>query len=199
MHPGEFAEDEVTTNQGPRHRTIHGPPHWYPIPLPLHYKATSKHGMVLGFGQTRMMSSQDIIFAADDGLKPGMEAQIALAWPFLLDNRVPLQLVLDTTITGTQDGVAEARILAHHFRTRRAAEVSTHLVLAQRDASSSRVNCRRQAGPVRPARHLGKEPPKATAPEGDRGTKPLSDLITAALPSPIQTGAGKGLRPDHND
>ena len=155
--------------------------------------------MVLGFGQTRMMSSQDIIFAAGDGLKPGMEAQIALAWPFLLDNRVPLQLVLDTTITATQDGVAEARILAHHFRTRRAAEVSTHLVLAQRDASSSRVNCRRQAGPVRPARHLGKEPPKATAPEGDRGTKPVSDRITTALPSPIQTGAGKGLRPDHND
>jgi hypothetical protein len=199
MHPHEFVEDEVTTIQGPQHRTIQGPPHWYPIPLPLHYKATSKHGMVLGFGQTRMMSSQDIIFAAGDGLKPGMEAQIALAWPFLLDNRVPLQLVLDTTITGTQDGVAEARILAHHFRTRRAAEVSTHLVLAQRDASSSRVNCRRQAGPVRPARHLGKEPPNATAPEGDRGTKPVSDLITAALPNPIQTGVGKGFRPDHND
>ena len=59
-----------------------------------------------------------------------MEAQIALAWPFLLDNRVPLQLVLDTTITVTQDGVAEARILAHHFRTRKA-EVSARLVLAQ--------------------------------------------------------------------
>ena len=57
--------------------------------------------MVLGYGQTRMISSQDIIFfAARDGLKPGMEAQIALAWPFLLDGRVPLQLVLDTTITG---------------------------------------------------------------------------------------------------
>ena len=108
----------MTTIQGPQHRTaIQGPPHWYPIPLPLRYKATSKHGMVLGFGQTRMMSSQDIIFAAGDGLKPGMEAQIALAWPFLLDGRVPLQLVLDTTITGSRDGVAEARIWAYDFRT----------------------------------------------------------------------------------
>ena len=87
----------------------------------MHYKATSKHGMVLGFGQTRMMSSQDIIFGAGDGLKPGMVAQIALAWPLLLDGRVPLQLLLNTTITGSRDGVAEARILAYDFRTRRAA------------------------------------------------------------------------------
>jgi hypothetical protein len=116
----QISEDEVTTIQGPQHRTtIQGPPHWYPIPLPLRYKATSKRGIVLGFGQTRMMSSQDIIFAADDRLKPGMEAQIALAWPFLLDGRIPLQLVLDTTITGSQNGVAEARIVAYDFRTRR--------------------------------------------------------------------------------
>ena len=116
----EISEDEVTTIQGPQHRmAIQGPPHWYPIPLPLRYKATSKYGMVLGFGQIRMMSSQDIIFAADDKLKPGMEAQIALPWPFLLDGRIPLQLVLDTTITGSQNGVAEARILAYDFRTRR--------------------------------------------------------------------------------
>jgi hypothetical protein len=75
--------------------------------------------MVHGFGQTRMISSQDIIFTSGHGLEPGMETQIALAWPFLLDGRVPLQLVLDTTITDTQDGVAGARILAYDFRTRR--------------------------------------------------------------------------------
>jgi hypothetical protein len=84
MHPGGFAQEEVATIQGPQHRTIQGPHHWYPIPLPLHHKATSKHGMMLGFGQTRMMSSQDIVFSADDGLKASMEAQIAIAWPFFL-------------------------------------------------------------------------------------------------------------------
>jgi hypothetical protein len=97
-----------------------GPAHWYPIPLPLRYKATSKHGMVLGFGQTRMMSSQDIIFAPGDGLEPGMAAEVALAWPSLLDDRIHLQLVLQVMITGSQEGVADARILAYDFRTRRA-------------------------------------------------------------------------------
>ena len=52
--------------------------------------------MVLGFGETRMMSSKGIIFFAGNGLKLGMKEEIAVAWPFLLDGRVPLQLVLDT-------------------------------------------------------------------------------------------------------
>ena len=110
----------MTTTQTPQPwLTIKGPPLRYPIRLQLHYKATSDHGMVLGFGQTTMISSQEVIFDAGCTLEPGMEAQIALAWPLLLDGRIPLQLVLDATITGSRDGIAEARILAYDFRTRR--------------------------------------------------------------------------------
>jgi hypothetical protein len=112
-----ISEDEVTTPHRPR--ATQSTPRWYLIALPLRYKAKSIHAMVLGYGQTRMISSQHIIFGAGDELKPGMEAPIALAWPLLLDGRVPPQLVLDTTITSTQHAVAEARILAYDFRTRR--------------------------------------------------------------------------------
>ena len=94
----------------------------YPVSLPLRYKATSKHGPLNGFGETRLMSSKDIIFAPGDKLKPGMKAEVAVAWPLLLDGRIRLQLVLEVTITGNQDGVAEARILTYHFRTRRPAD-----------------------------------------------------------------------------
>jgi hypothetical protein len=91
--------------------------------LELRYKVKTKYGPLYGFGQTRMMSSKDIIFGGGgDGLKPGMKAEIAVAWPFLLDGRIRLQLVLEARITGSQDGVTEARILAYHFRTRGPAE-----------------------------------------------------------------------------
>jgi hypothetical protein len=93
----------------------------YPVSLPLRYKATSKHGSVYGFGQTRMMSSKDLIFAPGDGLAPGMNAEIVLAWPPRLDDD-HLQLVLQVMITGSEDGVAEARILAYDFRTAGTAE-----------------------------------------------------------------------------
>jgi hypothetical protein len=95
---------------------------YYSVSLQLRYKATSTQGPVEGLGQTRMMSSQDIIFAPGDGLEPGMIAEIAVAWPRLLDGHIGLQLVLETAITGSQDGVAEARILAYDFRTCRLAE-----------------------------------------------------------------------------
>jgi hypothetical protein len=84
--------------------------------LQLRYKATSKRGPVQGFGQTRLMSSQDIVFLPGNELEPGMKAEIVVAWPPLLDDRILLELVLKVSITDSQDGVAEARILAYNFR-----------------------------------------------------------------------------------
>ena len=111
-----LGEDEVRITNWTR---TQGPPHRYPISLQLRYKVTSRHGPLYGFGETRMMSSTDIIFGGGNGLKPGMKAEIAVAWPGLLDGRIRLQLVLEATITSSQDGVTEARILAYDFRTRR--------------------------------------------------------------------------------
>ena len=116
----------MTTIQGPqRSTTSQAPLGWYPIRLRLRYRATSKRGPLYGFGQTTMMSSQEIIFAAGDGLEPGMKAEVALAWPSLLDSRIRLQLVLQVIITGSEDGVAKAQILAHHFRPAGSAETLT--------------------------------------------------------------------------
>ena len=115
-----MSENGETNSQGPPPQTAQGR---YPIALQLQYRAKSKLGPVLhGFGQTRMISSKDIIFAPGDGLEPGMNAEIVLEWPRLLDDRIRLQLVLRVTITGSQDGVTEARILSYDFRTRGPAE-----------------------------------------------------------------------------
>jgi len=69
-----------------------------------------------------MMSSQDIVFVPSDGLKPGMNAEIMVDWPPLLDEGTRLQLVLQVAITGSHGGVTEAHILAYEFRTRGPAE-----------------------------------------------------------------------------
>ena len=98
------------------------PPRRYPIAFELRYKAISRNRTSHGFGQSRMMSSKEIVFEPGDALEPGAKAEIAIAWPFLLDGHIRLQLVLETTITSSGNGVAEARILSYHFRTRRPAE-----------------------------------------------------------------------------
>jgi hypothetical protein len=51
----------------------------------LRYKAKSKHAMVLGYDQNRIISSQHINLCRRRRTQSGMEAHIALAWPFLLD------------------------------------------------------------------------------------------------------------------
>jgi hypothetical protein len=109
----------MTTTEGrPHQTTIQEQLRWYPISLQLRYIATSKLGSVLrGFGQTIGMSSKEIVLAPGEGLQPGMIAEIFVAWPRLLDNRIPLQLVLQVTITGSQYGMAVARLRAYDFRT----------------------------------------------------------------------------------
>ena len=99
----------MTKTQGPLHR--------YPIPLQLRYKAKTKYGSLYGFGNTRMMSSKEIIFGGCNELKPGMKAEIAVAWSYLPPGLMRLELVLQATITGSQDGAVEARIRAYDFRT----------------------------------------------------------------------------------
>jgi hypothetical protein len=114
-----MSENELTTGQEPRHPTAPGQ---YPISLQLRYKATSKLGLVHGTGETKMMSSKDIIFAPGAGLAPGMNAEIVLDWPRLRDEWINLELVLKVSIASNQDGVIEAHIVTSAFRTRPPAE-----------------------------------------------------------------------------
>jgi len=116
-----------TTGRSQHSTRTKEPPHRYPIPLQLRYKAKTNYGPLYGFGQTRTMSSKEIIFGGGGGLKPGMKAEIVVAWPRLLDGHIRLQLVLEATITGSQEGVAEARILAYQFRTRGPAEAEQRM------------------------------------------------------------------------
>jgi hypothetical protein len=100
---------------------------WYPILLRLRYEPRSKQGPVQGFGQTKMVHSREIIFAAGDGLRPGMSAEIVADWPRLLEDRIRLQLLLDAPITDNRDGVAHARAALYDFRTAGPAEEKKEL------------------------------------------------------------------------
>ena len=122
-----MSENGETNSQGPPPQTAQGR---YPIALQLQYRAKSKLGPVLhGFGQTRMISSKDIIFAPGDGLEPGMNAEIVLDWPRLRDGWIHLELVLKVTINVHHDGVVEAYIVTYVFRTRPEGEPPKQIAL----------------------------------------------------------------------
>jgi hypothetical protein len=98
--------------------TVMPQPVRFPLALPLRYKAMSENTTILGGGHTEWIGSREIAFMAGEGMEEQMKAKITVAWPFLLDNQVRLQLAVEAVVTRIEEGVAEARILSYDFRTR---------------------------------------------------------------------------------
>jgi hypothetical protein len=90
----------------------------FPLTLPLRYKGRFEYANIRGAACTKWIGSKEIAFAAGDDIREHMRAEIAVAWPFLLDDRVRLQLTIDAVVTQIADGVAFARISNYQFRTR---------------------------------------------------------------------------------
>lgn len=91
----------------------------FPLVLPLKYKTISpKAKAISGTGSTVLLSSTDIVFNADRPLGSGMDCEISIAWPVLLETNIGLQLVLQSEITRSEGQVVMARVWKYEFRTR---------------------------------------------------------------------------------
>jgi hypothetical protein len=91
----------------------------FPLSLPLTYKTTPlKAKAISGIGSTVLLSSTDIVFKADQPLGPGVPCEISIAWPFLLENDIGIQLVLQSEITRSEGQVVTAIVSKYEFRTR---------------------------------------------------------------------------------
>src|SRR5215471_14780454 len=93
-------------------------PMQFPLALPLKYKAISPKGKAIaGTGSTVLLSSTDIVFSADQPLRRGMECELSIAWPVLLETRIRLQLVLQSVITRSEGQFFMGRVSKYEFRT----------------------------------------------------------------------------------
>jgi hypothetical protein len=105
-----------------RHNSTHGAtfsPMQFPLVLPLKYVVISpKAKAISGTGSTVLLSSTDIIFQADQPLVSGVQCEISIAWPVLLESRIHLQLVLESVITRSEGQFVMAGVVKYEFRTR---------------------------------------------------------------------------------
>src|SRR5215469_10299229 len=101
------------------------PPMQFPLVLPLKYRTISqKADAISGTGSTVSLSSTDIVFNADQPLVSGVQCEISIAWPVLLEGRIRLQLVLQSVITRSEDQFVMGRVSKFEFRTVGATSVS---------------------------------------------------------------------------
>ncbi len=89
----------------------------YPVSMEVRYKVRARMPRV-GMGQTSRMSSREIVFTADQTIDEGSKVEISIAWPAMLNQCVPLQLVIEGEVIRQRQSVMTARIQKYHFRTR---------------------------------------------------------------------------------
>jgi hypothetical protein len=72
----------------------------------------------LGAGVTIDLSGGCVHFQADTPPPIGTEAELRIAWPFLLQGSCALELVVWGLILGTREGATVLRMRRYEFRTR---------------------------------------------------------------------------------
>jgi hypothetical protein len=90
----------------------------YRIDLELRWKLIRRRKVRdVGSGRTIDLSSGGILFEASRPLPVGMNVELSIAWPVLLHNVAPMQLVVSGRIIRSQGTQAAIHMTQHEFRT----------------------------------------------------------------------------------
>ena len=89
----------------------------YPITLELEYKLLNDRFERRGVGRALNISSGGILFESDHSLPASGPIELAMDWPFLLDNVVTLKLVMRGRIVRRDAKAIAVKAEHHEFRT----------------------------------------------------------------------------------
>ncbi len=68
--------------------------------------------------KTVNISSNGLVFEDNGGVQPGQRVLVSVEWPVRLDQRIPLNLVLEGRILRCEHGHAVLKIYKHEFKIR---------------------------------------------------------------------------------
>jgi PilZ domain len=90
----------------------------YNLALDLRWKLVRRRKVLdSGSGKTLDLSSRGLFFDAGRPLPVGLNVEISIAWPALLHNVAPMQLVVSGKIVRADGLRAAVRMAQHEFRT----------------------------------------------------------------------------------
>jgi hypothetical protein len=93
----------------------------FPLELPVSYWTMSPPFCVGPAGTTLNISRNGLLFETTEDLQPGQHIVLSVEWPARLDNRVPLNLILEGRILRCENGLAAMQTHKHEFKTRKSA------------------------------------------------------------------------------
>jgi hypothetical protein len=90
----------------------------YALHLDLRWKLIRRRRILeTGVGRTLDLSSGGILIETERSLPVGLNLEISVAWPVMLHNVSPMQLVISGRIVRTSGQRVAIRMLQHEFRT----------------------------------------------------------------------------------
>jgi len=90
----------------------------YRIQLDLRWKAIRRRKVQgVGVGRTIDLSSGGVLFDAGQQLPVGLNVELSVAWPVLLQHIAPMQLAISGRIVRSDGSGTAVRITQHEFRT----------------------------------------------------------------------------------
>ena len=92
----------------------------YPIERELKYKVLGARENIIqvGLGKSLNMSSSGVLFTTESILLEGLVVELAVSWPALLDNVLPLKLIARGRLVRADGTQAAMTIERYEFRTR---------------------------------------------------------------------------------
>lgn len=90
----------------------------YQLPLELRWKLVRRRKVLhTGEGQAIDLSSGGLLFDARRPLPVGLDVELSIAWPILLNNTAPMQLVVVGRIVRCTGNNVAIRMVQHEFKT----------------------------------------------------------------------------------
>ena len=89
----------------------------YSYEMELQFSYTVRGATYYGSGITADLSRGAVRFVADDPIPDGVDVELRIAWPFLLQNVCPLELVVRGATMSTGDRGTILRMKHYEFRT----------------------------------------------------------------------------------
>ena len=92
----------------------------YPISLKLRWKFSRRKRLLeSGTGTTLDLSSAGILFESDQQIPANGSVELSIAWPILLHNTLPMQLIITGPVIRISGCLVAVAIQQHEFRTAR--------------------------------------------------------------------------------
>ncbi|HEV2446223.1 MAG TPA: PilZ domain-containing protein [Candidatus Sulfopaludibacter sp.] len=89
----------------------------YPLQLQVRYRTTSARLSLSGKGQTLNISSAGLLIASPQMVREGLRLQLNVEWPWMLDDRTPLQLIAESRVVRADASQFAVTLERYQFRT----------------------------------------------------------------------------------